>query len=66
MGRFFQPNSSPCQYICLLTLYASITMAMATAPRIDSPKGTIGTQALFRAVDHADSRAFGNTYIATK
>lgn len=48
----------------LLTLYASITMPMAAAPRIVSPNGTIGTHALLRAVDQADSSARGRTYIA--
>ena len=42
-----------------------MTIAIAPAPRIVSPNGTIGTQALFRAVDHADSSARGRTYIAT-
>jgi len=40
-------------------------MAMAIAPRIVSPNGTSGTQARLRALDHADSRALGNTYMAT-
>ena len=39
-------------------------IAMEAAPRIVSPNGTIGTQALFLAVDQADSRARGRTYIA--
>jgi hypothetical protein len=37
---------------------------MAPAPRIVSPNGTMGTQALLRAVDQADSSARGRTYIA--
>jgi hypothetical protein len=41
-----------------------MTMAIAPAPKIVSPNGTIGSQALLRAVDHADSRALGKTYIA--
>jgi hypothetical protein len=41
-----------------------MTIAIAPAPRMVSPNGTIGSQALLRAVDHADSRALGRTYIA--
>ena len=46
------------------TLYASITIAMAAAAMILSPNGTIGSQALRRAAECADSSAFGRTYIA--
>ena len=41
-----------------------MTMAIAAAPNIDSPNGTIGTHALFLAADQADSSARGSTYIA--
>ena len=41
-----------------------MTIAIAAAPKIVSPNGTIGTQALFRAEDQADSKARGSTYIA--
>jgi hypothetical protein len=59
---FAEPGSIECPP----TLYASITMAMAAAPRIVSRNGTIGSQALFLADDQADSKARGKTYMATR
>lgn len=43
-----------------------MTIAMAMAPSTDSPKGTLGTHALRRAEDQADSSALGSTYIAAQ
>lgn len=48
----------------VLTLYASMIMAIAAAPIILSPKGTMGTQARRRAVAQPDSSARGRTYAA--
>lgn len=39
-------------------------MAIAPAPSIVSPKGTIGKYDLFLAEDQADSSALGRTYMA--